>query len=96
MQEASMTHDIDMWYTYMVKCNDDTIYTGITKDLDRRTREHNTSPRGAKYTRSRRPVTLVYQRQFNTRSDAQKFEYRIKKMTRKQKLALTVKSHELG
>ena len=91
-----MTHDIDVWYTYMVKCRDGTIYTGVTKDLTRRIREHNVSSRGAKYTKSRRPVTLIYHHQFESRSGAQKFEYKVKKMTRKQKLALVMESHELG
>ena len=78
-----------MYYVYMVKCEDDTLYTGIATDLDRRIEEHNTSDRGAKYTRVRRPVTLVYQEEHPDRSTASKREYEIKKkMNRKEKLQL--------
>ena len=48
------------WYVYIVRCNDGTLYTGITKDLERRLAEHNSPKGGAKYTRTRKPVTLVY------------------------------------
>jgi putative endonuclease len=76
------------YYVYIVQCSDNTLYTGITKDIDRRTKEHNTSSRGAKYTRSRRPVILVYSKAAGTRSDALREEYRIKKLSRIQKLRL--------
>jgi putative endonuclease len=73
----------------MVKCADDTLYTGIATELDRRIEEHNTSDKGAKYTRVRRPVKLVYSEKYPDRSSASKREYEIKKkMTRAEKLAL--------
>jgi len=78
-----------MYYVYMVKCADETLYTGIAKDLERRVKEHNESDKGAKYTRVRRPVTLVYSETYPDRSTASKREYEIKKkMSREQKLAL--------
>jgi putative endonuclease len=64
------------------------LYTGYTTNVNRRVIEHNTSSKGAKYTRSRRPVTLVYYEEFNTRSDAMKRECSIKKLSRNDKLAL--------
>ena len=77
------------YYLYMLKCADNTLYTGITTDLTRRVEEHNHSPKGAKYTRVRRPVELVYSEAHENRSTASKREYLIKKkMTRKEKLAL--------
>ena len=73
----------------MVMCADNTLYTGIATDLERRIEEHNSSEKGAKYTRVRRPVTLVYQEEYPDRSTASKREYAIKKnMTRKEKLQL--------
>lgn len=78
-----------MYYVYMVKCADDTLYTGIATELDRRIEEHNASDKGAKYTRVRRPVKLVYSEKYPDRSTASKREYEIKKkMTRAEKLAL--------
>ena len=70
----------------MVSCSDSTIYTGISKNVKRRVDEHNNSKRGAKYTASRRPVSLVYLSSLMSKSSALKEEYRIKKMTRQQKL----------
>lgn len=80
-----------MYFVYSLLCSDDTIYTGITTDLDRRVGEHNSSKLGAKYTRSRRPVKLIYQKQFDTRSEAQVEEVRIKKLKRSDKLKLISK-----
>ncbi|HZF69725.1 GIY-YIG nuclease family protein [Sulfuricurvum sp.] len=73
---------------YILKCNDDTLYTGITSDLEKRLIEHNTSDKGAKYTRYRRPVVIVYQESCRDKSTALKREHAIKKMSRQQKLAL--------
>jgi putative endonuclease len=70
---------------YIVRCSDGTYYTGIAIDVDKRLHEHNHSPKGARYTRSRRPVTLVYSEEQSDRSRAQKREYAIKRMTRKEK-----------
>jgi len=77
-----------MYYLYILKCADDRLYTGITVDLDRRVREHNFSKLGAKYTRARRPVKVVYSRKFANRSMAVKEELRIKKLSRKDKLEM--------
>jgi len=77
-----------MYQTYILKCSDLTYYTGITTDLKRRIVEHNNSPLGAKYTRGRRPVKLVYSKRFKNKSTASKEEARIKKMSRKEKIDL--------
>ncbi len=71
-----------MYYVYILKCSDRTFYTGITKDLERRIEEHNTSHLGAKYTKGRRPVRLVYSQKKKNMSNALKEECRIKKLSR--------------
>ncbi|UFS62087.1 GIY-YIG nuclease family protein [Sulfurimonas sp. HSL-3221] len=76
---------------YIVQCSDGTYYTGIATDLERRLNEHNHSAKGARYTRARRPVTLVYAERFPDRSSAQKREYAIKQMPRTKKSALIEK-----
>jgi len=83
-----------MYYTYIVRCADDTLYTGIAKDLEKRIEEHNFSDKGAKYTKARRPVTLVYHEACEDRSSASKREYAIKKMHRGQKKRL-IETQEL-
>lgn len=83
-----MKDSADLWYVYMVICNDQTIYTGIAKDLQKRLAEHNSGVNGAKYTRSRRPVKLVFQEKQPSRSAATKRELQLKKMTRAKKLQL--------
>jgi len=77
-----------MYYLYILQCSDKTLYTGITVDLARRLKEHNTSKSGAKYTSARRPVKLVYSKKFRNRSTASREESRIKKLSREEKLAL--------
>ena len=77
-----------MWKVYMLKCSDNTIYTGITTDLTRRLKEHNFLKSGAKYTRSRRPVELVFYENYNDRIGASKREYEIKNLSRIEKLKL--------
>ena len=77
-----------MYYVYIVRCADDTYYTGIAKDVQKRLEEHNTSPKGAKYTKARRPVTLVYEEPCEDRSGASKREYAIKRLTRLKKIVL--------
>lgn len=77
-----------MYYLYILECADDSLYTGITTDLNRRLEEHNSSKLWAKYTSLRRPVKLVYQEQFENRSLASKEEYRIKNLKRDEKLDL--------
>ena len=74
-----------MYYVYIVQCADNTFYTGIAKELHRRIEEHNNSDKGAKYTKARRPVTLVYHEECEDRSSASKREYAIKKMRREEK-----------
>lgn len=76
------------YYVYIVQCIDGTLYTGIATDLVRRINEHNTSLRGAKYTRNRRPVTLLYSKEFPDRATASAAEFRIKKLSRAEKLRL--------
>lgn len=78
----------NMYQLYILECADSTLYTGITTDLDRRLTEHNDSKLGAKYTSARRPVRLVYSQDFENRSLASREEYRIKKLTREEKIAL--------
>ena len=73
-----------MNYTYIVKCSDGTFYTGWTNDLPRRMEAHNQG-RGAKYTKARRPVTLIYYETFETKEEAMKREYAIKRLSRKEK-----------
>lgn len=68
------------WFVYVVRCNDGTLYTGITKNLQRRLAEHNSASAGARYTRPRRPVTLIYQEQVESRSAAAKREYQLKRL----------------
>jgi len=76
------------WYVYIVRCADDSLYTGITKDILRRVEEHNTDDKlGAAYTHNRRPVTLVYQESHTTRSAAARREHKIKQMNKKTKEA---------
>jgi putative endonuclease len=70
------------WIVYLAVCSDGTIYTGITTDLVRREHEHNHTKRGAKYTRSRRPVKLYKVQRASNKSDASKIEANIKKMNR--------------
>ena len=77
-----------MYHLYIVKCADETLYTGIAVDLKRRIGEHISSGFGAKYTRSRRPVKLVYSKKFRNRSMASKEEIRIKALLRKEKLEM--------
>ncbi len=77
-----------MYIVYIIQCADSTLYTGITTDLERRIKEHNNSKLGAKYTKIRRPVKLVYSQEFENRSEASKEESRIKKLSRQQKIKL--------
>ena len=76
-----------VWYVYILRCADDTLYTGISTDVEKRLQAHR-SGRGAKYTRSRCPLTLVYREVCGSHSQALKRECRIKSMTRAEKLQL--------
>ncbi len=96
------------YHLYMLRCADGTLYTGITTDLERRIGEHNgvgasgrtltgaSSGAGAKYTRSRRPVELVYARRFKDRSSASIAEAALKKLSREEKLDFLEKSSYIG
>lgn len=76
------------WFVYVLTCADGTLYTGVTTDVARRVEEHNVSPKGAKYTRIRRPVSLAYQESFPDRSSACAREAAIKKLSRGEKMGL--------
>lgn len=76
------------WWVYLVRCADGTLYAGITTDVERRLAEHNGEAAGARYTRSRRPVRLVYAEPAADRAEAARREAAIKRLGRAQKLAL--------
>lgn len=80
-----------MFYVYILRCNDNTLYTGYTVNLDKRIQKHNRGL-GAKYTRGRLPVELVYFEEVDSKSEALKREYFIKSLKRNQKLDLIHKS----
>lgn len=73
---------------YMLECRDGTLYTGFTNDIKKRVYNHNHSKSGARYTKARRPVKLVYSETYKTLREAKQREYKIKQLTRKQKLQL--------
>ena len=87
MEESKKQNRHQGNYTYIVKCSDETLYTGWTNDLEKRIEAHN-SGKGAKYTKTRRPVTLVYFEEYGTKQEAMKREYAIKQLPRAKKLAL--------
>ena len=76
------------WFVYLVRCRDGSLYCGIAKDLARRVEEHNSPDKGAKYTRGRRPVQLIYAEKVASRAHATQREGRIKRMSRPEKMAL--------
>ena len=76
------------WYLYIVRCRDDSLYTGITSDLKRRIYEHNNNTKGSKYLRGKRPVYVVYYEELDNQSEARKREASIKNWKRKYKLQL--------
>ena len=82
-----------MNYVYIVRCSDDTLYCGWTADLDNRIKTHN-SGKGAKYTRSRIPVKLVYYEEYEDRTEALSREWHIKRLTREEKLELIRKGRQ--
>ena len=81
------------WTVYILRCNDDTLYTGITPDLNARVALHNQG-KGAKYTRGRGPVVPVYRENCENYSQALRREYEIKRLSRKEKLALCEQTQE--
>lgn len=86
---TSEIEQVSTWYLYLIRCANGHLYTGITTDVTRRFNEHqSSSPKTAKYLRGKGPLTLMYQEQVGTRSDALKREIAVKKLSRSQKLAL--------
>ena len=81
------TEVLSMNYTYIVTCSDGSLYTGWTNDLTRRLKAHNEG-KGAKYTKSRRPVVLAYYEEFSTKEEAMRREWEIKHMTRQEKMRM--------
>jgi putative endonuclease len=81
---------MNLFYVYILRCKDSSLYCGYTNDLEKRIFEHNNLKTGAKYTKIRRPVSLVYYEEFQSKSDALKREYEIKKLRKvaKEKLIL--------
>ncbi len=77
-----------MYYAYILKCNDDTLYVGSTNDLVRRLHQHNNAKNGAHYTKIRRPVVLVYNEMFETYAEVRKREGELKRLKRQEKIAL--------
>ena len=92
MKETDKQNQHQGKYTYIVKCSDETLYTGWTNNLKKRLEAHN-SGKGAKYTKNRRPVELVYFEEYDTKQEAMKREYAIKQLSRQKKLAL-IHSHQ--
>ena len=83
-----------MHWVYIVECSDGTYYTGYTTDVERRIKEHNHSKKGAKYTRSRRPVQFKYVECYETKQEACRREYEIKQLSRtKKQLLITPKNY---
>ena len=92
MKETDKQNQHQGNYTYIVKCSDETLYTGWTNNLKKRLEAHN-SGKGAKYTKNRRPVELVYFEEYDTKQEAMKREYAIMQLSRQKKLAL-IHSHQ--
>ncbi len=82
------------WYVYLLRCSDGSLYCGITKDPDRRVQEHNDGI-GCRYTRSRRPVQIVWSTDTLTKSEAYKEEYRIKRLSKTAKEELAAEGIQL-
>lgn len=80
-----------MYYAYILKCNDGTLYAGSTNDLTKRIHQHNNAKNGAHYTKIRRPVELVYSEQLETYAEARAREAEIKRMSREEKMILIQK-----
>lgn len=84
------------WYVYIVRCADNSLYTGITTDLERRVAEHNSAHKAARYTRARQPVVLVYYESLQSRSLASKREWAIKQLKKSEKEVLLQISQDAG
>jgi len=81
------------WYVYIIRCSDKSLYTGVTSDIQRRLKEHN-SGKGGRYTKSRAPVTLVYSEAYKTKSEALSRESQIKRWSRAKKMALIEQDYD--
>jgi putative endonuclease len=82
---------VEEWFVYILECADNTLYVGTTNDIEKRVIKHNTG-KGAKYTRGRGPVKVIYSRSFESRAEACAEEYRLKRYSRNDKLAIVEKS----
>ncbi|KGJ91150.1 Excinuclease ABC C subunit domain protein [Colwellia psychrerythraea] len=93
MKKKSMTehNKTATWWVYLLRCNDNSLYAGVTTDIHRRVDEHNNSKLGAKYTRARRPVNLAYLEQADNKSSACKKEYKIRHLSKNKKELLVSK-----
>lgn len=91
--KAALKGGLSMNYTYLLECADHTLYCGWTNDLEKRVKAHN-SGAGAKYTKPRRPVVLVYYEEFQTKEEAMRRERAIKQLTRQEKLLLIAEKSE--
>ena len=91
--ENVIKHLTEMWYVYLLTCSDNTLYCGVTNDLAKRIYAHNNLNTGAKYTRLRRPVKLVYYEEQPNKSAAMKREWQIKQLNRSSKLKLIDENH---
>lgn len=85
---AEISQDNASWCVYMLECNDGTLYTGVTNNLENRLHQHNHGAAGAKYTRARRPVVLIYNESYPDKIQAMQREYAIKQLSRDEKLVL--------
>lgn len=81
---------ISTWTVYFLRCNDNSLYAGITTDIERRLHQHNNTKLGAKYTRARRPVVLVYSESAIDKSTASKREYQLRTLSKNQKEKLVL------
>lgn len=73
------------WFVYFLRCNDNSLYAGITTDINRRLHQHNHTKLGAKYTRAKRPVSLAFIETVTNKSEASKREYQLRKLSKSQK-----------
>jgi len=78
-----------MWLIYLIRCADDSLYTGITNDLERRIKQHNEG-KGARYTKGRGPVVLMKSFETSSKGEALKLEYKIKQLSKEEKLSLDI------
>lgn len=81
------------WFVYLLRCNDNSLYAGITTDIERRLHQHNHTKLGAKYTRAKRPVTLAFIESATDKSSASKREYQLRKLTKTSKEQLVSTYH---